>query len=245
MKKFAITLAYFLTSLFILLIICRFTGILLFYKQPTINNEPNIKLGQYFAISNLPKAKKGDYIIYENNIADSIQNYSMNKVQKEDDDYVDYTGSKYINRIVATEGDTITMTNGICYINGKNVDSQIDLMFYYIFYDSDIKNLSQDVLDRNKYNLSYTNDSTYIISLSNFEVQKLSKNVKPILHLPNDTSYCFSWLNQKHNGWTESNFGPLKIPKKMCFVLGDNRLNSMDSRFIGFINLDKIKGVKL
>jgi len=38
------------------------------------------------------------------------------------------------------------------------------------------------------------------------------------------------------------NFGPVVVPKDSLFVLGDNRDNSQDSRFWGFVTLDEVKG---
>jgi signal peptidase I len=46
-----------------------------------------------------------------------------------------------------------------------------------------------------------------------------------------------------HRKWNKDNFGPLKIPSGKVFVLGDNRDNSEDSRYIGLIDKTAIKGV--
>ena len=45
-----------------------------------------------------------------------------------------------------------------------------------------------------------------------------------------------------NNDWNVDNFGPLKIPNGKCFVIGDNRHNSKDSRYAGLINETDIIG---
>ncbi len=72
-------------------------------------------------------------------------------------------------------------------------------------------------------------------------VNNISDKILPniiVSNLNDTTSASFS--NGKK--CTINDFGPVVIPEKHYFVLGDNRSNSIDSRFLGFIPAQNIIG---
>ena len=52
------------------------------------------------------------------------------------------------------------------------------------------------------------------------------------------------YINSKFMG-SRDNFGPLIIPEEKYFMMGDNRDNSSDSRYWGFLDKELIKGVPM
>jgi signal peptidase I len=66
----------------------------------------------------------------------------------------------------------------------------------------------------------------------------------------NDQEIKDPWGHYEKSNWTKylqaiDKFGPVVVPKDSLFVLGDNRDNSQDSRFWGFVNVSAVKGKAL
>ncbi len=62
-------------------------------------------------------------------------------------------------------------------------------------------------------------------------------NDKPIKE-----AYAFHEDDSGSFFYPRDNFGPITIPEGKVFVMGDNRENSMDSRFWGMLDIKKVRG---
>jgi len=196
------------------------TGILTIYKSPTIANEPAIKSNTYFLVSNLPKIKKRDIISFKH-----IDQF-LGEHQR-------------IYRLVAKGNDTVEIIDGVLFVNGQNFDQNLALIHLYVLNRDETKNLLKEKIIKNS-NLMMFKGDEFLISLPDDVAKEKGFLNRLKLKPKNEVDKSIMRLYGKE--WNIDHFGPLTIPQGKYFVMGDNRPNAEDSRYIGFIDEADVLG---
>lgn len=223
------------TLLVVFWIVARFTGILQMYQIPTPSSEPTIKTGSIVFTSILQQPEPGNTVAYKSEYIDSLLPYAK-------------PGEIHLHRMVADEGDLLVMTDGVLYRNGKNFDADKNLLHHYIADNAAIATLPNFTELEKKGFLIQMSNTQYQLFLSTKEMVELNRKgiiLQKVIYRNNEIyTGAFNWM-KKDSVWTIDNFGPLTIPKGFFFVMGDNRHNSLDSRFVGFIKKENFRGTVL
>ncbi len=233
MKKRWIFLLVPIPLLFLLILIARVTGALQFYRSPTPSSEPTIMTGRFFFTSNFKKPEPGDIITFLSSpYHDSIVKMGTHR-------------QNHVYRLVAKEGDVIEMRNAVFFVNRKNFDADKNLKHNYIADKAIIEEIKDAEEKELKGELRMISDNQCEIFLTSTELKAvLAKGVKiekVILNSVQENYGAFAWM-KKDSSWTVDQFGPIKIPMNCYFVLGDNRHNALDSRYVGFVNKENFTG---
>jgi len=198
------------------------TGMLKMYNNPTNTNEPGLKMNSKMFVSNLVDYENGDFICYE------YENEMYGKHIR-------------VHRLLGKPADTIEIKDGVLFINEQNFDQTIELKHFYLIDPEKFQELLKNEIITKEalYNSYRLEDKMMSILLDKVaEKNGLSDQIK--IEPKNQADQKIRAVYNQD--WNRDNFGPLIIPEGKCFVIGDNRHNSEDSRYIGLINESDIIG---
>jgi signal peptidase I len=200
----------------IVFIICSFLGLYSFYKTKSAANEPSLKFNKMVSVTNLKSPKTGDIIAYR------------------------FNDTKRMHRIMAGEGDMIEIKQGRVFVNDKDFDKDIITMHTYKLNKHQYLLLKpEEVIDPLK-DLRF-NQVDYSVFIEDRIADKYNFSKYKLVSEEDETSEEIRRIFGKN--WNKDNFGPLLVPQGKVFVMGDNRDNSEDSRYLGFIDSSDILGV--
>src|SRR5690554_5285041 len=144
-----------------------------------------------------------------------------------------------VHRLLGKSDDVLEIKNGTLYLNDVNIDENLELKHFYILEPNEYQNLLAKKLIEKKDMALQTANKVHVLLIDKIvELNGLSSKIKLE---PKDKTDKF--IAEVYNeNWNKDNFGTLKVPEGKCFVIGDNRYNSEDSRYIGLINESDIVG---
>lgn len=194
-----------------------FTHVLDVYRLPTSSLSPVMEAGDIVMTSSLIEPKRYDYIAFE------------------------WGQEIHCKQVVGMPGDQVEFMDGYLYVNGRMMDDSLPTKFAF-------EVSRQNYIELEAAGYISEEDQMYqvpgLTGIVFMEEDSLKKWGIPYGRITSeacmaDTAIIKSW---GHTGWNADYFGPVRVPEGAYFVAGNNRKNSFDSRYIGFVSKTAVVG---
>jgi len=210
LKKTVIILVTLGGLMLTMFIVARLTHVIDVWSITSESNEPTLRYGNIVFASRFIKPDHGKFVCYRP------------------------PGKKgsWIHRCIGVAGDIVEIKNGEVYVNGQALTEPYTWNEYYI--DPQQKKAIAGYIEKFNYPLNPFADSTEVITFSEADRKNYHLKLDRVITGKGavDSTLFKDFARQ---GFNIDNFGPVKVPPNSYFLLGDNRHNAMDSRFLGFI----------
>ncbi|WJG10879.1 signal peptidase I [Aliiglaciecola sp. LCG003] len=182
------------------------------FVAPSGSMLPTLKPGDYLLVKKWGYGKYGSYGV---SLFESEKTQKLQRGQIIVFEYPHDTSLDYVKRIVGLEGDEVWLVGKELVVLGANsTDKTTSLSTQH----------ARDDFEFNTFNFQQAEES---LDKSTYEIIFIPKKVDKI-------SAYFPQAGTELNQWI--------VPAGHVFVMGDNRDNSLDSRYFGFVPLENIKG---
>jgi len=223
-SKLLIATAVLCGAVVILWIIARLTGAIGFFNVASGAMEPQLKAGSHFLASNLRKPGRGDAVLFRQ--FDSLQG----------------TEAVWVHRLYGLPGDTIRFKDGRLLVNGRQAAPDKHFNRPYLLPVSQLPD-AQARFELDPTSTPLVNDSEATIHLTPQQAAALNAARRPLVLRASDSDVYIA--SRWSHAWNADWFGPVVVPPDHWFVVGDNRRNALDSRYIGFVPQSSFVGTVL
>jgi len=212
--KLAVVILSVAIGIVVLWVAARYTHVFETYNISTTSNRPTFEPNTMVYASRLKKPDYNSFVVFKQ-----------------------ANGDVWVFRCIAKGGDMVEMRNTKVYLNGKLLYEPYAYNEYYIS-QKQLDSIA-GYIEQYKYPVRALTDSIRTIEMTANDVKNYHLNLKLATEPKGspDKNIFGDFQVLKYN---VDNIGPIKVPENTYFLLGDDRHNAMDSRYIGFISKNDV-----